>query len=142
MPSVDAGGRWRTDAAAATPADGALVAVVRSLLLDGGTMLAGADDLLATARDATSPSPAATRSPTASPTATSSHVSGAGRAGVTIELPAVVVDDVLPGVVVLPRTSTDAAVNALADDDGRVHVTLAPRRRLPPPPPPMVEVGA
>ena len=42
----------------------------------------------------------------------------------TIALPAVVADDVLPGVVVLPRSSTDPFVTALADDDGRVHVVL------------------
>ena len=39
-------------------------------------------------------------------------------------LPAVVADDVLPGVVILPRSSTDPFVTALAGDDGVVHVVL------------------
>jgi NADH-quinone oxidoreductase subunit G len=119
VPAVEAGG---ADAAVAPPADGALVAVVRSLLLDGGTMLAGADDLLATARSASVT--IARRDAVAHGIADGDTVAVTG-GGVTIELPAVVTDDVLPGVVVLPRSSTTPFVNALADDTGRVHVTLA-----------------
>jgi NADH-quinone oxidoreductase subunit G len=109
------------DAASVAP-QGTLVAVVRSLLLDRGTMLAGSDDLLATARDATIT--LARRDAVAHGIATGDLVAVSG-AGTTIELPAVVVDDVLPGVVVLPRNSTTPFVTALADDHGRVHVTVA-----------------
>ena len=113
-------------APAAAAAEGALVAVVRSLLLDRGTMLAGADDLMATARDATitiARRDADARGITDGELVT---VRGAGAAGgdVTIALPAVVADDVLPGVVILPRSSTDPFVTALAGDDGVVHVVL------------------
>jgi NADH-quinone oxidoreductase subunit G len=104
-------------------ADGALVAVVRSLLIDHGTMLAGADDLLATARDATVT--IARRDAVAHGIADGDVVAVTGASGATVELPAVVADDVLPGVVVLPRSSTTPFANALADDAGRVHVTLA-----------------
>lgn len=111
--------------AAAAPV-GALVAVVRSVLLDAGTMLAGADDLMATARDATitiARRDADARGITHGELVT---VRGAGAAGgdVMIALPAVVADDVLPGVVILPRSSTDPFVTALAGDDGVVHVVL------------------
>jgi len=113
--------------AAGLPADGTLVAVLRSLLIDGGTMLAGSDDLHATARDATVT--IARRDADAHGIADGDLVAVTGAAGagasVTIELPAVVADDVLPGVVILPRTSTTPAANALAADDGSVRVTLA-----------------
>jgi NADH-quinone oxidoreductase subunit G len=107
--------------------DGALVAVVRTLLLDGGTMLAGADDLLATARAATvtlARRDAVAHGITDGDTVTLRAAGAAGPAAPTIELPAVVVDDLLPGVVVLPRSSTAPFTNALADDTGRIHVTL------------------
>jgi NADH-quinone oxidoreductase subunit G len=118
------------DAAADAAADGALVAVVRSLLLDGGTMLAGADDLLATARAATvtlarrdAVTLGIADGDTVAVRAAGAAVASAASAP-TVELPAVVVDDLLPGVVVLPRSSTTPFLNALADDTGRVHVTL------------------
>jgi anaerobic selenocysteine-containing dehydrogenase len=89
-------------------------------------MLAGADDLMATARDATitiARRDADARGITHGELVT---VRGAGAAGgdVMIALPAVVADDVLPGVVILPRSSTDPFVTALAGDDGVVHVVL------------------
>ena len=107
----------------APAADGTLVAVVRSLLIDHGTMLAGADDLAATAREATIT--IARRDADAHGIADGDMVAVTGASGVTLELRAVVADDVLPGVVVLPRSSTARFANALADDAGRVHVTLA-----------------
>jgi NADH-quinone oxidoreductase subunit G len=111
------------DAVGPTPAD-ELVAVVRPLLLDGGTMLAGADDLLATARTATvgvSRADAARLGVTEGDVV---RVSGAGAAAVT--LPVAVLPDLVPGAVVLPRTSTDVPVTRLAGDDGVVRVTLTP----------------
>jgi NADH-quinone oxidoreductase subunit G len=114
------------DVAASPVPDGALSAVVRSLLLDHGTMLAGADDLMATARDATitiARRDAVARGIADGDTVAVRSASGAA-AGAVIELPAVVADDVLPGVVVLPRSSTAPFVTVLAGDDGRVHVTL------------------
>ena len=60
----------------------------------------------------------------------------------TLELPAVVADDVLPGVVVLPRSSTPTFANALADDAGRVHVTLTKVASAAPAAAAMAEVGA
>lgn len=106
---------------AAVPA-GTLVAVVRSLLLDRGTLLAGATDLLATARDATVT--LARRDADAHGIADGDTVAVRGANDVTLELPAVVADDVLPGFVVLPRSSTDTFANALADDAGVVRVTV------------------
>jgi hypothetical protein len=113
-----------TDTAPGDVPDGALVAVLRSLLLDRGTMLAGADDLMATARDATVT--LARRDAVERGIADGDLVRVRGAAGgqVAFELPAVVVDDLLPGVVVLPRTSTEPTANVLAGDDGRVHVTV------------------
>ncbi len=113
-----------TDTAPGDVPDGALVAVLRSLLLDRGTMLAGADDLLATARDATVT--LARRDAVERGIADGDLVRVRGAAGgqVAFELPAAVVDDLLPGVVVLPRTSTEPTANVLAGDDGRVHVTV------------------
>ena len=111
--------------ASVTTSDGALVAVVRPLLLDGGTMLAGATDLLATAREASvivARADAVARGIVDGAPVT---IRGAGAgAGVTITLPAVIADDLLPGVVVLPRTSTTPPATALADDTGTVKVTL------------------
>jgi NADH-quinone oxidoreductase subunit G len=130
VPIVDTAQTVR-DGAAGLPTDGTLVAVLRSLLIDGGTMLAGSDDLQATARGATVT--IARRDADAHGIATgdlvtitgaSGGVAGSAGANVAIELPAVVVDDVLPGVIVLPRTSTTPPANALAGDDGRVRVTL------------------
>ena len=106
----------------APASDGALVAVVRSLLIDHGTMLAGADDLAATAREATIT--IARRDADVHGIADGDTVTVTGASGVTVVLPAVVADDVLPGVVVLPRSSTEPLVSALADDAGRVRVTL------------------
>ena len=128
------------DADAAAP-DGALVAVVRSLLIDRGTMLAGADDLSATAREATIT--IARRDADAHGIAGGDTVAiRSATSNMTLELPAVVADDVLPGVVVLPRSSTPTFANALADDTGRVHVTLTKVASAAPAAAAMAEVGA
>jgi anaerobic selenocysteine-containing dehydrogenase len=100
---------------------------VRTLLLDRGTMLAGSDDLLATARAATVT--VARRDAVALGIVDGDRVritaAAGGVAGAELVLSAVVADDLLPGVVVLPRSSTDTSVTALADAHGRVHVLLS-----------------
>jgi NADH-quinone oxidoreductase subunit G len=91
-------------------------------LLDHGTMLAGAHDLLATRRD-----PVADL-----------HATDADRLGVadgdlveltgpggTVTLPVRVGHDVVPGVVRAPANSTEASVRSLAGPDGVAEVTLA-----------------
>ena len=126
LPGAAAAGPASSATPAAAAPEGALVAVVRSLLLDAGTMLAGADDLMATARDATITIARRDADARGITDGELVIVRGAGGAGgdVAIALPAVVADDVLPGVVILPRSSTDPFVTTLAGDDGRVHVML------------------
>ena len=106
------------------PSGDALLAVVRPLLLDGGTMLAGADDLRATARAATVGVSRADAARLGIVDGADVTVTGAG--GATVTLPAAVLPDLVPGAVVLPRTSTEPPVTRLADEDGVVAVTLAP----------------
>ncbi len=109
---------------AATPAtggDGRLTATVRPLLLDHGTMLAGATDLLATAR----PARALLNAHDAEAQGVADGdllavVAGSSR----VEIVAAVRRDVVPGVVVLPANSTEVPAWDLADRDGRVSVTL------------------
>ncbi len=108
-------------AAVAPPAEGSFQLLARSLLLDRGTMLAGATDLLATARPAT--------------VIVNAHdaqqhgiadgdrvavVAGSGR----LELTAEVRRDLVPGVVVVPSTSTEVSAGALVGRDGAVEVRL------------------
>ncbi|MFO7777974.1 MAG: NADH-quinone oxidoreductase subunit G [Nitriliruptoraceae bacterium] len=100
---------------------GQLLGVTRPLLLDRGTMLAGANDLLATAR-----------SPRVELNAHDAEergiadgdlvavVAGAAR----LELTAQVRRDLVPGVVVLPANSTPEPAGVLAQRDGRLVVTL------------------
>jgi NADH-quinone oxidoreductase subunit G len=110
-------------AAATTPAggDGQLTATVRPLLLDNGTMLAGATDLLATAR----PARALINAHDAEAHGVADGdlvavVSGSTRMGIT----AAIRRDVVPGVVVLPANSTETPAWDLADRDGHFAVTL------------------
>jgi len=111
-------------AAAAGPAtDGTFVAVGRPQLLDGGTMLAGADDLLATARPATI---GVARADAARLGIVDGGTVTVRGASAEVTLPAVVLDDLVPGAVLLPRTSTEPPVTHLAGDDGVVRVTLTP----------------
>jgi NADH-quinone oxidoreductase subunit G len=108
------------DAGGAVDEEG-FAAVVRPLLLDHGTMLAGATDLLATARPASlamHPSDAE-----ALGVGDGDEVTVTG-AGGTISLLASLATDVVPGVVVLPANSTALPATALADRDGRIRVTL------------------
>ncbi len=101
--------------------EGRLVGVTRPLLLDRGTMLAGAHDLLATARPARAELNAhdaeergiADGDPVA-------VVAGAAR----LELTAAVRRDLAPGVVVLPANSTPEPAGVLAQHDGRLLVTV------------------
>ena len=98
-----------------------LAVVARPLLLDRGTMLVGATDLLATARPATvavAPSDAQ-----ASDLADGDIVEVAG-AGGSLRLPVAVQPDVVAGTVVLPTNSTDDPVWDLADRDGELWVGL------------------
>ncbi len=109
--------------ATASPVGDTFVAVVRPLLLDAGTMLAGADDLLATARAVTVGIGRADAARLGIADGDAVTVTGAG--GVSVTLPAAVLPDLVPGAVVLPRTSTEPPVTRLADVDGVVRVTLA-----------------
>ena len=100
-----------------------LEAVVRPLLLDNGTMLTDATDLLATARPATALiGPAAAQ---ARGVADGDRVA-VSRGDTRLELTAVVRGDVAADTVVIPANSTDEPAFALADDDGRVQVTIEP----------------
>ena len=112
----------------APPADVALdedhlEAVVRPLLLDNATMLTGATDLLATARPAT-----ALLGPDAAVARQIAHGDRVAvvRGEVRLELTAEVRGDVAADTVVIPANSTDEPAFALADDDGRVQVTVQP----------------
>jgi NADH-quinone oxidoreductase subunit G len=118
---------------AVTPDDGApdaavsdaLIGTVRPLLLDGGTMLAGADDLNATARPAVvllAPADAARLGVhDGEPVAVTS-----ASAREPIVLPARVSADVVAGSVVLPRLVDGSPVAVLADAHGRLAVSVAP----------------
>ncbi|MEX1162082.1 MAG: NADH-quinone oxidoreductase subunit G [Nitriliruptor sp.] len=101
--------------------DGTLELVAVPALLDRGTMLAGATDLLATARE---PDVAV-------------HVTDAERLGIgdgdevelaadgrQVRLRARVGHDVVPGVVRAPANSTDTSVRSLAAADGSTRVTV------------------
>ncbi len=98
-----------------------LLVVARPLLLDRGTMLTGATDLLATAREATAdlaPEDAVERGIEEGDLV---EVSGAnGR----LTLTARIRPDVRPGVVVLPTHATEVPVGVLADRDGQAAVLV------------------
>ncbi|MEY3019168.1 MAG: hypothetical protein RLZZ272_152 [Actinomycetota bacterium] len=114
-----------TSVAGAQGASGeGLVGVVRPLLLGTGTMLAGADDLLATARTPVvlvNPADAAARGLSDGDEAVLT-----GATGAALVLPVVIAPDLVPGAVVLPGGSTVPSVTVLADGQGRIAVTLAP----------------
>jgi NADH-quinone oxidoreductase subunit G len=101
--------------------DATLTAVIRPMLLDRGTMLTGANDLLATAREVSAllgPSDAQTHG-----VADGDHVTLRSASG-QLTLPVRVRDDVVAGVIVLPANSTDVPAWALSDTDGHARVTL------------------
>jgi NADH-quinone oxidoreductase subunit G len=112
------------DLVAPTPsrADGdRLLAVARPLLLDRGTMLAGANDLLATARPARAELNAHDAEERG--IADGDLVAVVGAQG-RLELTAEVRRDLVPGVVVLPSNSTPHPAGVLAQRDGSMLVTL------------------
>jgi NADH-quinone oxidoreductase subunit G len=112
------------DVVAPTPSgaeEGQLLAVARPLLLDHGTMLAGANDLLATARPA--------RVELGAHDAEELGIADGDlvvvvAAGARLELTAQVRRDLVPGVVVLPANSTPQPAGVLAQRDGSMIVTL------------------
>jgi NADH-quinone oxidoreductase subunit G len=105
----------------AAPAEGSFQLLARPLLLDRGTMLAGASDLLATARPATV---------TINAHDAEQHgiahgdrvavVAGSAR----LELTAEIRRDLVPGVLVVPSTSTEVPAGALVGRDGAAEVHL------------------
>jgi NADH-quinone oxidoreductase subunit G len=105
----------------AVPAEGSFQLLARPLLLDRGTMLADATDLLATARPATV---------TINAHDAEQHgiaegdrvavVAGSAR----MELTAQVRRDLVPGVLVVPTASTAVPAGALVGRDGTTEVTL------------------
>jgi NADH-quinone oxidoreductase subunit G len=123
LPEPVADGPAEGDAAddGAADEDDTLELVTVPTLLDHGTMLSGAHDLLATKRD-----PYLTL-----------HATDADRLGVadgdevelasggrTVTLPARVGHDVVPGVVRAPANASDEHARALAGDDGTARVTV------------------
>jgi NADH-quinone oxidoreductase subunit G len=110
-----------TDAeVAASDAPDGLVPVLRPLLLSGSTMLAGATDLLATAR-----AEVAELNPLdAGDLAEGGPVELSGPGG-TLTLPLRRAPDVLPGTVVLPSLVDGAPAAALLGDDAAARVTVA-----------------
>ncbi|MFA9446240.1 NADH-quinone oxidoreductase subunit G [Egicoccus sp. AB-alg6-2] len=114
------------DAAAATPAeeaeDGGLRLVVRPLLLDRGSMLTGASELLATARTPVVDLNTADAASSGITDGDEVELSGAGN---TLRLVARVGHDVVPGVAVVPANSTDVPAAALLGADGAGVVTVS-----------------
>jgi NADH-quinone oxidoreductase subunit G len=99
-----------------------LAVVVRPLLLEGGTMLAGAHDLLATRLE---PYVAVNHvDADALGIADGDQVELAG-AGTTVRLPARVGYDVVPGVVAVPRLVDEVTTAPFAGADGTGRVTLS-----------------
>jgi NADH-quinone oxidoreductase subunit G len=98
-----------------------LTAVIRPMLLDRGTMLTGANDLLATARPGVAL--LGTADADARGIADGDHVTLRGGSA-ELTLPAEVRDDVIVGVVVLPANSTEVPAWALAGPDGHAEVTV------------------
>ncbi len=107
----------------ADDAEGAatLTAVIRPMLLDRGTMLTGAVDLLATAREVVAL--LGTADASRHGVADGDRVTLRGGSG-ELTLPVRVRDDVLDGVIVLPANSTEVSAWALADTDGHARVTM------------------
>ncbi len=108
-------------AAPPSPDEDKLTAVVRPMLLDHGTMLTGATDLNATARVPVAvlgPATAAERG------ITDGDMVEVAAGDASLRLTAAVRGDVLPATVVLPANSTDTPAWDLADEQGRVEVTV------------------
>jgi len=91
-------------------------------LLDRGTMLAGATDLNATAREPSALIGTRTAADHGIEDGDMVAVEGAGR---RLELRAAVRGDVVDGTVVLPANSTTPPANDLVAATGEAHVTLS-----------------
>ncbi|MBS3940708.1 MAG: NADH-quinone oxidoreductase subunit G [Actinobacteria bacterium] len=106
---------------AEAPAEGSLRATSRPMLLDRGTMLAGADALLATAREpvvvlnTVDADALGIADGDAVEVRSMAAPGGADGAGQALVLTAQVGHDVVPGVVVLPANSTDVPAAALLE---------------------------
>jgi NADH-quinone oxidoreductase subunit G len=99
-----------------------LAVVLRPLLLEGGTMLAGANDLLATRRTPTVAVNAIDAQAAGISDGDEVEVSGNGQ---SLRLPAAVGDDVVPGVVVIPSYIGEMVAAPLAGADGTGRVTIS-----------------
>jgi NADH-quinone oxidoreductase subunit G len=106
----------------APPSADALHAVLRPMLLDRGTMLVGATDLNATAREPLALIGTRTAADHGIEDGDTVAVEGAGR---RLELRAAVRGDVVDGTVVLPANSTTPPANDLVTATGEAHVTLS-----------------
>jgi NADH-quinone oxidoreductase subunit G len=104
------------------PEDDTLTLVTVPSLLDRGTMLAGAPDLLATARAPYVALHATDADRLGVTDGDEVEVSGEGT---TLRLPARVGHDVVPGVVFVPANSTATPARALVAADGSARVTVA-----------------
>ncbi|MEX2324233.1 MAG: molybdopterin-dependent oxidoreductase, partial [Nitriliruptoraceae bacterium] len=123
--ATDAESDSAATAAAAADADGVFAAVVRPLLLDNGTMLTGAADLLATARVAAAqiaPEDAAELGISDGQQLKVNVASGSGNG--SVELVAEVTRAVAPGFLALPANSTAPAIIGLVGEDGQLAVTV------------------
>jgi NADH-quinone oxidoreductase subunit G len=108
--------------APATADEGSFTVVARPLLLDRGTMLAGATDLLATARPAEAL--LGTDDASALEVSDGDLVTLTGAHG-ALTLPVRVAADLLAGHVVVPTNATDDPAGVLADVDGASYVQVA-----------------
>jgi NADH-quinone oxidoreductase subunit G len=106
----------------AAPEEG-FTLLLRPLLLDRGTMLADAHDLLATARLATATLAAADAA--ALGVADGDHVELAG-GGQSLTLPVRVAADLVAGVVLVPTNATEVPAATLTGRDGGGRVTVTP----------------
>ena len=113
---------WPEAAATSAPdADGGLVAFSHRMLLDRGVMTEGADELLATSRD---PFVAINDVDAERLGITDGDPVVVSANGASLELVAQVEYDVVPGVVFVPRNSTDTGANLLGDLSGLVPVEV------------------
>jgi NADH-quinone oxidoreductase subunit G len=103
------------------PAEG-LAVVLRPLLLEGSTMLAGADDLIATRLEPYVAINVTDAEAAGITTGDEVEVSGNGQ---TLRLRAEVGHDVVPGVVVLPTLVGPTVTAPLAGSDGTGRITIA-----------------
>lgn len=112
--------------ASAAPSGDALTAVVRPQLLGGGTMLAGATDLVATAREPNALVSIATAARIGISNGAKVQVASTeSDTGGPIELTAEVRHDVVDDTVILPAHVAGTPIWTLANQDGSVTVTIS-----------------